>query len=138
MNRGIRSPPRLVALVASVLAVVAAVGAVSPRLRASGRDRVVRAGVARASTQRSDGSRGWVAPIEDHDPAVAAVHSLVRRQAAPPGDDERRLALLARGAPLRFLAPTPFARPQPLPARPSLRLTAGLIRAAAGRAPPLG
>lgn len=136
MNRGIHSPPRLVALVAYSLAVMAAVGAVSPRLRASGRERVIRAGVARASTLRTDGSRGWVAPIDDHDLVVTGVHTLVRRQAGPPGDDERRLAPWVRGAALPFL-PAPTARLQPLPARPSLRLTAGLIRAAAGRAPPL-
>lgn len=136
MNRGIHSPPRLVALVACALAVVAAIGAVSPRLRAASRDRVIRAGVARASTLRTDGSRGWVAPINDYDLVVASVDTLVHRQAGPPGEDERRLVSLNHDSAFLLLPPPASPRLHPLPDRPRLRLSAGLIRSSAGRAPP--
>lgn len=137
MNRGIHSPPRLVALVACALAVVAAVGAVSPRLRASGRDRVIRAGVARASTLRTDGSRGWVAPVADHDLEFSEAPAIPGRHDGPPGDVEGLFTTRAHGATLQFHPALPSARLRFLPARPHLRLAAGLIRAAAGRAPPL-
>lgn len=138
MTLGIHNPPpRLVALVACTLAALMAAGASTPRLRAPGRERVVRSGVVRAGTLRTDDCRGWVAPDAGHDPDVTDAHTVVRRQDGPPGDDERRLAPVLHGAARLFLPPARFARLQPLPARPRLRLTAGLIRAAAGRAPPL-
>lgn len=137
MNRGIHSPPRLAALVGCTLAVLMAAGASTPRLRAPGRERVVRSGVVRAGTLRTDDCRGWVAPDSGHDLDVPDAHTVVRGQDGPPGDDERRLAAVFAGVATRLLPPARFARLQPLPARPRLRLTAGLIRAAAGRAPPL-
>lgn len=129
--------PRLVGLVACTLAALMAAGASTPRLRAPGRERVVRSGMVRAGTLRTDDCHGWVAPDADHDLEVTGAATLVRRQDGPPGDDQRLPTSMADGASALFLPVTSTARPSPIPARPRLRLTAGLIRAAAGRAPPL-
>lgn len=129
--------PRLAGLVACTLAALMAAGASTPRLRAPGRERVVRSGVVRAGTLRTDDCRGWVAPDADHDLDVTGAATLVCRQDGPPGDDQRLPTSMADGTSAQFLPVTPVARFSPLPACPPLRLTAGLIRAAAGRAPPL-
>jgi hypothetical protein len=128
--------PRLVGQVACTLAALMAAGASTPRLRAPGRERV-RSGVVRPGTLRTDDCRGWVAPDADHDLEISGAETLVCRQDGPPGDDQHSPNAVAFGAPAHVLPATPAARHSPIPARPPRRLTAGLIRAAAGRAPPL-
>lgn len=51
--------PRLMMLFALTLAVTVAAGVATPRLRVAGRERVVRPGLTRSGSWRSDGARGW-------------------------------------------------------------------------------
>lgn len=127
-------PPRLVGVVAWALAGLMVAGASTPRLRAPGRERVVRSGVVRASTLRTDDCRGWVAPDTCHDPHTAAdALQMSRRGGADVVGGV--VTTLAPGLAWSFAAPALVAATdREVPAR---RLTRGLARASAGRAPPL-
>ena len=127
--------PRVVALVAWALAFTVAAGASTPRLRAPGRERVARAGIARAGSQRPDDPRAWVAPDSAHDPeytvAEAVVHETRAAALTPLGDGPDSSL-----APARWTAAAPSSAILANPSAAAQRLTRWLVRAASGRAPP--
>ncbi len=127
--------PRVVAVVAWALAFTVAAGASTPRLRAPGRERVARAGIARAGSQRPDDPRAWVAPGSEHDPEYTVADAIVEAASAA--------SQAARShAPLVFLVPARVAIPAPSAShaatRPAPRphLSRRRVRPAPGRAPP--
>jgi hypothetical protein len=128
--------PRVVVVVAWALAFTVAAGASTPRLRAPGRERVARAGIARAGSQRPDDPRAWVAPDSAHDPeytvADAVVHPTRAAVITPLGD-----GLESSLAPARWTAaaPSPAVVTNPCAAAP--RLKRWLVRADRTRAPPV-
>ena len=128
--------PRVVAVVAWALAFTVAAGASTPRLRAPGRERIARAGIARAGSQRPDDPRAWVAPDSAHDPEYTVADAVVHTTRAA------ALTILGDGpdsslAPARWTvaAPSPSILANPSAAAPRLRRW--LVRAASGRAPPV-
>lgn len=128
--------PRIVALVAWVLAVTVAVGASTPRLRAPGRERAARAGMARAGSQRPDDPRAWLAPGTEHDPEYTVADAVIDASA------ERDLVGHSDGPlwpvpPARWATTAPSGSSLADPRAPNRRLTRWRARSASGRAPPL-
>ncbi len=128
--------PRVVALVAWALALTVAAGASTPRLRAPGRERVARAGIARAGSQRPDDPRAWVAPGTEHDPEYTVAEGVVDAVTAYPHTASNHAPLFALGA-ARVVAHAPAVSPVANRTAPRARLTRWLDRPAPGRAPPL-
>jgi len=134
MSLVLHPAPRIVALVAWALALTVAAGASTPRLRTPGRERVARAGIARAGSQRPDDPRAWVAPGTEHDPDYTVADGVVATGTADPH-------AVRRHAPLPALVPAGITdspavssvatRPAPRP-----RLSGWRVRPAPGRAPP--
>ena len=136
MSLVLHPAPRVVALVAWALALTVAAGASTPRLRTPGRERVSRAGIARAGSQRPDDPRAWVAPGIEHDPDYTTADGVVAAVTADPHadpDDARLVAL----APARVAALAPSAAPLAKRPAPCPRVARWSARPAAGRAPPL-
>lgn len=126
--------PRVVAVVAWALAFTVAAGASTPRLRAPGRERVARAGIARAGSQRPDDPRAWVAPGSEHDPEYTVADGIVDAASASQGARSH--------APLVFLVPARVALHAPSASHAATRtaprphFSRRLVRPAPGRAPP--
>lgn len=135
MSLVLHPAPRVVALVAWALALTVAGGASTPRLRTPGRERVARAGIARAGSQRPDDPRAWVAPGTEHDPDYTVADGVVTAVPADPHDARRHAPLLAL-TPARITVHSPVVAS--VATRPSLRpRPAGWrVRPAPGRAPP--
>ncbi len=134
MTPGSLIAPRVVAIAAWTLALTVAAGVAGPRPRAGGRDRVARAGIARAGTLRANESRGWVAPDPDH-PLETFINGAAEgrsdwptRTDGPPGAS----LVLATAVRLAGLPASPF----PVSEDSSRRFPRWLARVAAGRAPP--
>ena len=128
--------PRVVALVAWALALTVAAGASTPRLRAPGRERLARAGLARAGSQRPDDPRAWVAPGTEHDPEYTVAERVVGAVTAYPHTASHHAPLCALAA-SRVVAHAPAVSPVANRTAPRARLTRWLDRPAPGRAPPL-
>jgi len=135
MTLGLRVAPRVVAIAAWTLALTVAAGVAGPRPRAGGRERVARAGIARAGTLRANESRGWVAPDADHPLETCAIgagqgrSNRPMRTADPPGGHPAlTVAVRIAGLP---------ASPSVVSEESSSRLPRWLARPAAGRGPPL-
>jgi len=127
--------PRVVALVAWALALTVAAGASTPRLRTPGRERVARAGIVRAGSQRPDDPRAWVAPGTEHDPEYTVADGVADRLAAD------AVAPHDAGPAWPLVPALPVVAALSSSAAPDLtaprgRLTRALARATAGRAPP--
>jgi hypothetical protein len=127
--------PRLVGLVVWTLAAVMAAGASTPRLRAPGRERVGRTGIARAGTIRTDDSRGWVAPHADRDPDCTVADAPVGTIIVGTAPDGAWPAAWAPDPTRSLVGPTVSTATASLVSGP--RLTRWLGRAGGGRAPPL-
>jgi hypothetical protein len=127
--------PRVVVTVAWALAFTVAAGASTPRLRTPGRERIARAGLARAGSQRPDDPRAWVAPGTEHDPEYTVADGVVDAVSADPHPTTDHAPLLAL-APARVTAHAPAASLLANPAARPTRLTRWLVRPALGRAPP--
>lgn len=129
-----RNTHRLVALVVWMLAATAAAGTSTPRLRAFGRERVARPGIARAGGPRADDARSWGTPELEHDPDHTVADGLVgpaRIDAA--GDDAASGGwALAPGPAWAAVAAVVTDR-----ASHGCRGARWLARSSAGRGPPL-
>jgi len=135
MTPGSLIAPRVVAIAAWTLALTVAAGVAGPRPRAGGRDRVARAGIARAATLRANESRDWVAPDADHPLDAIVIAAAQGRSDWPTRTDGPPGASLVLAAAVR-IAGLP-ASPFPVSEDPSRRFPRWLARVAAGRAPPI-
>lgn len=136
MSLALHLAPRAVAVVACALAFTVAAGASTPRLRAPGRERVARAGIARAGSQRPDDPRAWVAPGTEHDPDYTVADAVLMAAAAPT-HGARSHAPDCPLTPARVTVAAPASSPSANPPAPHPRLTGWLVRSVPGRAPPL-
>lgn len=138
MSCALHPASRVVGLLAWALAFTVASGASTPRLRAAGRERVARAGIARASSLRPDDPRAWMAPGSEHDPDHTVAVAVVGITTAPASTDHTHT-----DGPFWSLAPTHWTAVAPSSflfvnqAAFAQRLTFGLVGPAVGRAPPL-
>lgn len=135
MSFALHLAPRVVALVTWALAFTVAAGASTPRLRAPGRERVARAGIARAGSQRPDDPRAWVAPGTEHDPDYTVADGVVAAVTADPHTARYHAPLLAL-APARVTAHAPAVSSVANRTASRSRLTGWRVRPSLGRAPP--
>jgi hypothetical protein len=126
---------RVVALVGWALAFTVAAGASTPRLRAPGRERVSRAGIVRAGSQRPDDPRACVTPGTEHDPEYTVADAVVASTTGGHGVRHRVSSCTLPPVGGAVHKPSQSALPNRTAPRP--RLTRWLVRSAFGRAPPL-
>jgi len=135
MSLAVHPVPRLAAVVAWALALTVAAGVSTPRLRAAGRERASRAGIARAGSQRPDDPRAWVAPDTEHNPEYTVADAVigVGTDVDPAAHSDGLFRLLPS---VRWTAAAPSLSLLANPAAPGRRLRGSLLRPASGRAPP--